>query len=190
MHDGWAANLPLLTTGACFRGAVEWVQTESEGTIMTETSRRYDEVTEHVVMLAQEEARAFNHPYIGTEHLVLGMLIEERGAAARALESCGVGLDAFRAQVEGAVGRGSVPVEGDITPTPRTATVISRATEEAAQRGDPTLDTGHLLLALIHDGGGIASRLFRQLGADGDGIVHRVESELDSGTTTSRPHST
>jgi len=146
---------------------------------MPETTSQYDAVTERVLSLAQEEARGFNHPYIGAEHLVLAMLSEGKGAAATALGENGITLSRFRAGVEMAVGRGSVPVEGSIDLTPRTQHVVDRIPEEARSRGDSRIDTGHLLLALLHDGGGLASKLFRQLGIESDALSARVEELLD-----------
>jgi ATP-dependent Clp protease ATP-binding subunit ClpC len=146
---------------------------------MPETTNQYDAVTGRLLDLAQEEARGFNHPYIGAEHLVLAMLHEGQGTAAKTLLETGLTLARFRAGVEMAVGRGSVPVEGPIDLTPRTRHVVDRIPEEAAARGDIRIDTGHLLLALLHDGGGLASKLFGQLGIESEALIARVEELLD-----------
>jgi ATP-dependent Clp protease ATP-binding subunit ClpC len=148
---------------------------------MTETARRHDEVTDVtdvVLQLAQDEARRFNTPYVGAEHLVLAMLADGRGAAAIAMEQSGITLDIFRERVESAVGRGSVPVTGEIELTPRTQSVVDRIEAEAETRGDTRIDSGHLLLALIRDGGGIARRLFSELGVDIEELGPRIEKLL------------
>ena len=145
---------------------------------MAETASLKDEVTENVLLLAREEARRFNHPYVGAEHLVLAMIAEGQGTAARAIGATGITLDAFRERVESAVGHGSVPVSGDIDLTPRTQSVVDEIDKEAEARGHVEIDTGHLLVALIHDGGGIARRLFRDLGVDIEELGRQTEALL------------
>jgi ATP-dependent Clp protease ATP-binding subunit ClpC len=142
---------------------------------MAETASLKDEVTENVLLLAREEARRFNHPYVGAEHLVLGMIAEGHGVAAQAIGAAGVTLDSFRERVESAVGRGSVRVGGEIDLTPRIQSIVDGVDTEVEARGDHGVDTGHLLLALIHDGGGIARRLFRDLGVDIDELGRQTE---------------
>ncbi len=145
---------------------------------MTEISERYGEGTRRVLALAQEEARTFNHPYIGTEHIVLGLLREGKGTAARVLAELGVTENDLRASVEQAVGRGSIPVQGEVDMTPRTEKVVQLSVEEANRFGISSNDTGHLLLALIDDGGGIAGDLFQNLGVNMGEVRVRVTEAL------------
>ncbi|HEV7128293.1 MAG TPA: Clp protease N-terminal domain-containing protein [Ktedonobacterales bacterium] len=117
-----------------------------------------------VMHLAHEEAQRFNHAYMGTEHLLLGMLREPRGVAAQVLASLGVELDAARDQVEAIVGRAENFMPGEFGPTPRARTVIQLAVEEARQLKHPVLRSEHLLLGLVREGQGIGADVLQRLG--------------------------
>ena len=113
---------------------------------------RFTDESRRAVVLAQEEARRLNHNYIGTEHLLAGLRREERGAAARALESAGITLDAVRAEIEALVGRGQQAPSGHIPFTPRAKKCLELSLREALKLGHHHIGTGHLLLALISQG--------------------------------------
>jgi ATP-dependent Clp protease ATP-binding subunit ClpC len=147
---------------------------------MTQTPREYDEATERILDLARDQARRFNHPYVGAEHLVLGILSDGQSIAAQVLNELGITLDNFSDRVQAQVGRGSFPVEGDVDMAPRTQTIIDLTSEETERRGDASVTSGHLLLALIHDGGGITRRLFGDLGVDNNDLAAHIESTLAS----------
>jgi ATP-dependent Clp protease ATP-binding subunit ClpC len=141
---------------------------------MTEVMGDDNAGTALVLTLAQDEARRLNHPYIGTEHLVLGLVREDRGPAGRVLGEMHVNLDDLRRRIEERVGRGSVPVEGDISLTPRIQKVVDLSRDQARLHHRRGADSGDLLLALIDDGGGIASRLFSDLGVDVNEVQRRL----------------
>ena len=122
---------------------------------------------QHVLALAREEAIALNHPYIGTEHLLLGLLRERNGVAALALEKLGVALDPVRAAVEQRMGRGDQPVQEDIDYVPRTRRVLSLALDEAERQGSAYVRTEHILLGIVRDGGGVAADMLDTLGVLG-----------------------
>jgi methylenetetrahydrofolate dehydrogenase (NADP+) / methenyltetrahydrofolate cyclohydrolase len=127
---------------------------------------RFDKFTERarrVLTLAQEEALRFNHNYIGTEHLLLGLVREGDGFAARALASMGVELDKVRSAVEFMIGRGEQPVYGEIGLTPRAKKVIELTVDEARGLGEDYIGTEHLLLGLIREGEGIAAGVLESL---------------------------
>jgi ATP-dependent Clp protease ATP-binding subunit ClpC len=119
-----------------------------------------------VVVLAQEEARVLNHNYIGTEHLLLGLLGEAEGVAARALESMGISGAAVRQQVEVIIGQGEHAPAGHIPFTPRAKKVLELADREARTLGHDYIGTEHILLGLIREGGGVAAQVLVRLGAD------------------------
>ena len=127
---------------------------------------RFTERARRVVVLAQEEARMLDHGYIGTEHLLLGLIREGDGVAARALESLGISLEAVREQVEEIIGRGQQPPPGHIPFTPRAKKVLELALREAQQLGHDYIGTEHLLLGLIREGSGVAAQVLVRLGAD------------------------
>jgi ATP-dependent Clp protease ATP-binding subunit ClpC len=122
---------------------------------------RFTERARQVVVLAQDEARGLNHGYIGTEHLLLGLIREEEGAAARALESLRIDLDWARREVLGIVGQGDHEfVDGAPIPfTPRMQRILELANEESKALGHPYVDTEHLLLATLRDGEGVAAHV-------------------------------
>jgi ATP-dependent Clp protease ATP-binding subunit ClpC len=119
-----------------------------------------------VVVLAQEEARLLNHNYIGTEHILLGLIHEGEGVAAKALESLGISLEAVRAQVEEIIGHGGSAPSGHIPFTPRAKKVLELSLREALQLGHNYIGTEHILLGLIREGEGVAAQVLVKLGAD------------------------
>ena len=135
---------------------------------------RFTDRARRVVVLAQEEARLLNHNYIGTEHLLLGLIHEGRGVAARALESLGIGLEAVRQQVEGIIGRGQQAPSGHVPFTPRAKKVLELSLREAHQLGHDYIGTEHILLGLIREGEGIAAQVLVRLGAD----LNRVRQQV------------
>src|SRR6201999_2654654 len=119
-----------------------------------------------VVVLAQEEARLLNHNYIGTEHILLGLIHEGEGVADKALESLGISLEAVRAQVEEIIGHGGQAPSGHIPFTPRAKKVLELSLREALQLGHNYIGTEHILLGLIREGEGVAAQVLVKLGAD------------------------
>ena len=119
-----------------------------------------------VVDLAQEEALGLNHNYLGTEHLLLGLLAQGQGAAARALETLGVSAEAARAHIEEIVGHGRCPAGHPIPFTPRSKKVLQLAVKEAERMGDDEVRTEHLLLGIVGEGQGVAAEILCELGAD------------------------
>jgi hypothetical protein len=139
---------------------------------------RFTEQSRRVVVLAQEEARMLNHNYIGTEHLLLGLLHEGRGSAARALEAVDVTLPAVRDQVTAIIGPGQAQPSGHIPFTPRAKKSLELSLREALQLGDGYISTGHLLLGLIHQSDNVAVKILGNLGADLKDLRARVTEEL------------
>jgi hypothetical protein len=139
---------------------------------------RFTNQSRRVVVLAQEEARMLDHNYIGTEHLLLGLLHEGRGSAARALEAMDVTLQAVRDQVIEIIGRGQAQPSGHIPFTPRAKKSLELSLREALQLGDGYIGTGHLLLGLIHQGDNVAVKILGSLGADLKDLRARVTAEL------------
>ena len=135
---------------------------------------RFTDRARRVVVLAQEEARMLNHNYIGTEHLLLGLIHEGEGVAARALESLGISLEAVRQQVEEIIGQGEDPPQGHIPFTPRAKTVLELSLREAQQLGHNYIGTEHILLGLIREGKGVAAQVLVKLGAD----LNRVRQQV------------
>ena len=134
---------------------------------------RFTERARRVVVLAQEESRLLNHNYIGTEHLLLGLLHEGEGVAAKALEELGISLDAVRQRVEDMIGQGSsAPIEGHIPFTPRAKKVLELALREGLQLGHNYIGTEHILLGLVREGEGVAAQVLVQMGADLDRVRH------------------
>lgn len=122
---------------------------------------------QHALVLAREEALAFNHQYIGTEHLLLGLLREHEGVAALALEKLGVALDPVRAAVEKKIGRGDYPIQEDIDYVPRARKALSLALDEAERQGSGYVRTEHILLGIVREGGGIGADILDTLGVLG-----------------------
>ena len=127
---------------------------------------RFTDRARRVVVLAQEEARLLNHNWIGTEHILLGLVHEGEGVAARALDSMGIGLDAVRQQVEEILGLGQHAQAGHIPFTPRAKKVLELSLREALQLGHTYIGTEHILLGLIREGDGVAAQVLVRMGAD------------------------
>ncbi|HEY8703418.1 MAG TPA: Clp protease N-terminal domain-containing protein, partial [Gaiellaceae bacterium] len=135
---------------------------------------RFTERARQVVVLAQDEARALKHNYIGTEHILLGLLREEEGLAARVLESLDITVEEVRAQVARIVGQGDEVTTGQIPFTPRAKKVLELSLREALQLGHNYIGTEHILLGLIREGEGVAAQVLVKLGAD----LNRVRQQV------------
>jgi len=127
---------------------------------------RFTDRARRVVVLAQEEARILSHNYIGTEHILLGLIHEGEGVAAQALNSLGISLGAVRQQVEEIIGQGQQAPSGHIPFTPRAKKVLELSLREALQLGHNYIGTEHILLGLIREGEGVAAQVLVRLGAD------------------------
>jgi ATP-dependent Clp protease ATP-binding subunit ClpC len=127
---------------------------------------RFTGPARRVVMLAQEEARRLHHDHLGTEHLLLGLVREGEGVAARALDCCGISLDRARAEVEDFTGRGRQDPPGDLPFSPRAKNALHLAVEESIRLDSIRTGTGHVLLGLLREGGGTARQVLKRLGAD------------------------
>src|SRR5688500_148465 len=151
------------------------------------TMDRFDKFTDRarkVLTLAQDEAQRFNHNYIGTEHLLLGLVREGEGVAARVLENMNVELSKVRTAVEFIVGRGDRPVVGEVGLTPRAKRVIELAIDEARRLGHNYIGTEHLLLGLVREGEGIAAGVLESLGVNLDKVRHQVIHVLSQSSST------
>jgi ATP-dependent Clp protease ATP-binding subunit ClpC len=135
---------------------------------------RFTDRARRVVVLAQEEARMLNHNYIGTEHILLGLIHEGEGVAAKALESLGISLEGVRNQVEEIIGQGQQAPSGHIPFTPRAKKVLELSLREALQLGHTSIGTEHILLGLIREGEGVAAQVLVKLGAD----LNRVRQQV------------
>jgi ATP-dependent Clp protease ATP-binding subunit ClpA len=135
---------------------------------------RFTDRARRVVVLAQEEARMLNHNYIGTEHILLGLIHEGEGVAAKALVSLGISLDAVRQQVEEIIGQGQQAPSGHIPFTPRAKKVLELSRREAEQLGHNYIGTEHILLGLIREGDGVGAQVLVTLGAD----LNRVRQQV------------
>jgi len=135
---------------------------------------RFTDRARRVIVLAQDEARMLNHNYIGTEHLLLGLIHEGEGVAAKALESLGISLEAVREQVEEIIGQGQQAPTGHIPFTPRAKKVLEFSMREALQINHPYIGTEHILLGLIREGEGVAAQVLIKLGAD----LNRVRNQV------------
>src|SRR6266496_3391937 len=160
---------------------------------------RFDKFTDRarkVLTLAQDEAQRFNHNYIGTEHLLLGLVREGEGVAARVLENMNVELAKVRTAVEFIIGRGDRPVVGEVGLTPRAKRVIELAIDEARRLGHNYIGTEHLLLGLVREGEGIAAGVLESLGVNLDKVRHQVIHVLSQSSSvtpqqeTKRPSKT
>src|SRR5215469_1228899 len=152
---------------------------------------RFTDRARRVVVLAQEEARMLDHNYIGTEHILLGLIHEGEGVAAKALVSLGIGLEAVRQQVEEIIGQGQHAPSGHIPFTPRTKKVLELALSEALQLGHNYIGTEHILLGLIREGEGVAAQVLIRLGADLIRVRHKVIQMLHGSEPPAgfgRPH--
>src|ERR671927_344731 len=153
---------------------------------------RFDKFTERarkVLQLAQEEAQRFNHNYIGTEHLLLGLVREGEGVAAKVLANLGVDLNKVRSAVEFIIGRGDRTVTGDIGLTPRAKKVIELSVDEARRLNHHYIGTEHLLLGLVREGEGIAAGVLESLGVSLDKVRNQVIYVLNQSAAYSQQES-
>ena len=143
---------------------------------------RFTDRARRVVVLAQEEARLLNHNYIGTEHILLGLIHEGEGVAARGLQSLGIRLDSVRSQVVETIGQGRQSPSGHIPFTPRAKKVLELSLREALQLGHNYIGTEHILLGLIREGDGVAAQVLEKLGADLPKVRQTVIQLLSGGS--------
>ena len=139
---------------------------------------KFTDKARRVVVLAQEEAKSLNHNYIGTEHILLGLIHEGEGVAAKALEALGISQEAVRDQVKEIIGQGQQPPTGHIPFTPRAKKVLELSLREALQLGHSYIGTEHLLLGLIKEGEGVAAQVLTKLGADTNKVRAQVQQML------------
>jgi len=149
---------------------------------------RFTDRARRVIVLAQEEARILNHNYIGTEHILLGLIHESEGIAVEALASLGVSLATARTEVEKVIGRGKEPPSGHIPFTPRAKKVLELSAREASRLGHPALGSEHLLLGLIREGEGVGAQVLMQLGVELEAARRAVLQRLsERGPETAAP---
>src|SRR6202140_4644350 len=146
---------------------------------------KFSERARRVLTLAQEEAQRFQHNYIGTEHLLLGLVREGEGVAAKVLANLGVELNKVRSAVEFIIGRGDSAVMGEIGLPPRAKKVIELAVDEARRLGHHYIGTEHLLLGLVREGEGIAAGVLESLGVSLDKVRTQTIHVLSQSTTSS-----
>jgi ATP-dependent Clp protease ATP-binding subunit ClpA len=139
---------------------------------------RFTDKARRIVVLAQEEARMLNHNYIGTEHILLGLIHEGEGVAAKALESLGISLSAVRQRVEEKIGQGEHSQSGHIPFTPRAKKVLELSLREAQRLGHNYIGTEHILLGLIREGEGVGAQVLMDLGADLTRVREKVTQLL------------
>ena len=154
---------------------------------------KFSERARRVLSLAQEEAQRFNHNYIGTEHILLGLVRETEGVAARVLSGLSVDLTKVRSAVEFIIGRGERPAQGEIGLTPRAKKVVELAVDEARRMNHTYIGTEHLLIGLLREGEGVASGVLESLGVNLEKVraeTHRILSNSGSGSSTSSRSST
>jgi ATP-dependent Clp protease ATP-binding subunit ClpC len=142
---------------------------------------RFTDRARRVVVLAQEESQLLSHNYIGSEHLLLGLLAEQDGAAARALESLNVTLGAAREQVEEIIGPGQQTPHGHIPFTPRAKKILELSLREALIMGSEVIDTQHLLLGLIDEGDGVGAQILQRLDATPQAVREAVARLINAG---------
>ena len=147
---------------------------------------RFTDRARRVMVLAQEEARILHHDHIGTEHVLLGLIREGEGVAAKALESLGISLEAVRQQVGGITGQGQQAPSGHIPFTPRAKKVLELSLREALQLGHNYIGTEHILLGMIREGEGVAAQVLVKLGADPSRIRQQV-NQLLQGSPGEKP---
>ena len=135
---------------------------------------RFTQSARRVIVLAQEEAALLDHNYIGTEHLLLGLVAEGEGVGAQALGALGIPLPSARTEVEVMVGRGKTMPAGQIPFTPRAKKVLELSLLEARELGDQHIGTEHLLLGLVREGEGVAVQVLRTLGVDAEAVRRTV----------------
>ncbi|HEV2452300.1 MAG TPA: Clp protease N-terminal domain-containing protein, partial [Streptosporangiaceae bacterium] len=135
---------------------------------------RFTDRARRVIVLAQEEARQLGHNYIGTEHLLLGLIDEDEGVAAKALQELGIGVEAVRHKVEEIIGRGEGASAGHIPFTPRAKKVLELSLRESVQLGHHYIGTEHILLGLIREGDDVGAKVLTQLGVDLNTVRQQV----------------
>jgi hypothetical protein len=135
---------------------------------------RFTDRARRVLVLAQEEARLLNHDFIGTEHILLGLIVERDGIAAQALDALGISLDAVRENVEETIAMAGTPPSGSPPFTPRAKKVLELSLREALQLGHSYISTEHLLLGLVREGEGVAATVLMRLGADSERVRQEV----------------
>ncbi len=140
--------------------------------------KRYTEKVRKVIMIAQEEAVNLNHNYIGTEHILIGLVKENEGIAGKVLRQLGIEPEKIIEEIEKIVGKGEYQEVSEITFTPRAKKVLELASQEASQLGQNYIGTEHLLLGLIKEGSGVATRILTDIGIDLDGIYSQVMKVL------------
>ena len=153
---------------------------------MTSRFEKFSERARRVLTLAQEEAQHFNHSYIGTEHILLGLVREEEGVAAKVLVNLGTGLSKVRSAVEFIVGRGERPSSGEVGLTPRAKQVIELAIDEARQLGHNYIGTEHLLLGLLREGEGVAAGVLDSFGITLERARAETTRILSQGTSRTK----
>jgi ATP-dependent Clp protease ATP-binding subunit ClpA len=155
-----------------------------KGAVMFE---RFTDRARRVVVLAQEEARMLNHNYIGTEHILLGLIHEGGGAAAKARDALGISLESVRSQVEEIIGQGQQAPSGHIPFTPRAKKVLELSLREALQLGHNYIGTEHILLGLIREGEGVAAQVLASSAQTSTGSASRSSSCSPVTRARSRP---
>jgi ATP-dependent Clp protease ATP-binding subunit ClpA len=135
---------------------------------------RFTDRARRVVVLAQDESRMLHHDYIGTEHILLGLIHEGEGVAAKALQALDISLESVRSQVEEIVGKGQETRAGHIPFTPRAKKVLELSLRESLQLGHDYIGTEHILLGLIREGDGVAAQVLVRMGADLSRVRHQV----------------
>ena len=152
---------------------------------MSNRFEKFSERARRVLSLAQEEAQRFNHNYIGTEHILLGLVRETEGVAARVLSNLGVDLNKVRSAVEFIIGRGERPAQGEIGLTPRAKKVVELAVDEARRMNHTYIGTEHLLIGLLREGEGVAAGVLESLGVTLDKVRSETHRILSQSTPTS-----
>ena len=147
---------------------------------------RFSDRARRVVVLAQEEARMLNHNYIGTEHILLGLVREGEGVAAKVLTGVGIDLEDVRREVEEMIGQGRSESTGQIPFSPRAKKVLEHSLREALQLGHNYIGTEHILLGLAREGEGVGAQVLRKRGATLDGVRAEVVSLLSGEVGGSR----
>ena len=150
---------------------------------------RFTDRARSVVVLAQDEARMLRHDYIGTEHILLGLIRDGDGVAAKVLQALGISLEAVRQQVKEVIGQGKQEIQsGHIPFTPRAKKVLELSLREALQLGHSYIGTEHILLGLIHEGEGVAAQVLVKLGADLSVVrMQVIQEQADNPTTEELP---
>ena len=148
---------------------------------------RFTDRARRVVVLAQEEARRLNHNYIGTEHILLGLIQEGEGHAAKALEELNINIDSVRSEVVEIIGEGQQSPSGHIPFTPRAKKVLELSLREALQLGHNYIGTEHILLGLIREGEGVAAQVLKKLGAELSQVRQTVIKLISNSDEVKKP---